>query len=195
MILGKSLKLSGCLCPHLLYGIRTSPGHHWTGSKQGSPRHTVGLQTCWGAMVSLSWLRVRTCRPPQAWGLIRMMNPIQRETTGLCVTRQQEGESAVNGSPAGSGDKCSEQVPDMGVTGMLLPPRAPGALDWSTCTHEGLGWEEMGQPGTRTADCPGSVDDSHQGTFKSVQPVPSQTLTCIQRNHLRGAGEGERESC
>ena len=84
----------------------------------------------------------------------------------------------MNGSPAGSGDKCSEQVLDRGVTGMLLPPRVPGALDWSMCTHEGLGWEEMGQPGTRTADCPGSVDDSHQGTFKSVQQRPSQTLTC-----------------
>lgn len=56
-----------------------------------------------------------------------MMNPIRRETTGLCVTRQQEGEAAVNGSPTGSGDKCSEQVPGMGVTSMLLPPRAPGA--------------------------------------------------------------------
>lgn len=88
-----------------------------------------------------------------------MMNPVQRETMELCVIRQQEGEAAVNGSPPGFRDKCSEEVPGMGVTGMLIPPRAPGALDWSTCTSEGLGWAEMGQPGTRTADCPGSVGD------------------------------------
>ena len=95
--------------------------------KQGYPRHTVGLQTCWGAMVSPSWLAGKDLPASPGMGSHKDDESHPKGDHGALCHQAAGGRGCCEWVPHRLWGQCSEQVPGMGVTSMLRPPRAPGA--------------------------------------------------------------------